>query len=107
MRPRLSSLRRPGVAWLLQEVRDVEAAVEPGRDDGDPDLVAERVVDDRTEDDVRLGVRSLRHQRRGLVDLEQPEVRAPGDGEEYAVRTVDARLEQRAADGHLGGRDRT
>ena len=34
-------------------------AVEAGRDDGDPHLVAERVVDDRAEDDVGLGVRGL------------------------------------------------
>src|SRR5690242_18141642 len=52
------------------------AAVEPGRDDRDPHLVAERVVDDRAEDDVRVGGRGVRHQRRGLVDLEQAEVRS-------------------------------
>ena len=35
--------------------RAVLRLVEPGRDDGDPDLVAERVVDDRAEDDVGVG----------------------------------------------------
>ncbi len=42
----------------------------------------------------------------GLVDLEQAEVRAAGDRKQHAVRAVDGRLEQRAGDGHLGGRDR-
>jgi hypothetical protein len=53
-------------------------ALEPGSDDGDPHLVAERVVDDRTEDDVGVRVRGLRDQAGRLVDLEQPEVRAAG-----------------------------
>ena len=82
------------------------AAVEPGGDDGDPHLVAEGVVDDRTEDDVGLGVRRLRHQRRGLVDLEEAEVGATGDRQQHAVRALDGRLEQRAGDRHLGGGDR-
>ena len=82
------------------------AAVEAGRDDGDPDLVAERVVDHGAEDDVGLGVHGLGDQRGRLVDLEQPEVRAAGDREQHAVRAVDAGLEQRAGHGHLGGGDR-
>ena len=53
------------------------AAVEAGRDDGDPDLVAQRVVDDRAEDDVGVGVRGLGDQRGRLVDLEQPRSEPP------------------------------
>jgi hypothetical protein len=70
------------------------AAVEAGRDDGDAHLVAEGVVDDRTEDDVGLGVRGLLDQAGGLVDLEEAEVAAALDGEQHAVRAVDAGLQQ-------------
>src|SRR6478735_9328184 len=77
-------------------------AVEAGRDHGHPNLVAEGVVDRRPEDDVGLGVRRLGDQGGGLVDLEQAEVRATGDREQHAVRAVDAGLEQRAGDRHLG-----
>jgi hypothetical protein len=68
----LDGAERPVVAAL-----DRTAAVEPGRDDGDPDLVAERVVDDRAEDDVGLGVGRLLDQPGRLVDLEQAEVEPP------------------------------
>ena len=101
--------RRPGRAALDGAERPVVGAVdrgatvEAGRDDGDPHLVAEGVVDDRTEDDVRLGVRGLLDQSRGLVDLEEPEVAAALDREQHAVGAVDARLEQRAGDRQLGG----
>ena len=47
-------------------------------------------------------MRRLRHQGRGLVDLEQTEVGAAGDREQHAVRAVDGGLEQRAGDRHLG-----
>ena len=40
----------------------------------------------------------------GLVDLEEPEVAAAGDGQQHAVRAVDGGLEQRAGDRHLGSR---
>src|SRR4051794_41919902 len=36
------------------------AALVARRDDGDPDLVLERLVDHRAEDDVRVGMRGLR-----------------------------------------------
>ena len=49
-------------------------AVEAGRDDGDPHLVAERVVDDRAEDDVGLRVGGLADQLGGLVDLSRREI---------------------------------
>ena len=78
-------------------------ALESRGDDGDPDLVAERVVDHRAEDDVRLGVRGLLYQRGGLVDLEQPEVGTARDRQQYAVRAVHRRLQQRRIDRLLGG----
>src|SRR5205823_5151693 len=77
------------------------AAVEAGRDHGDPDLVAERVVDHRTEDDVGLLVRRAGHQRCRLVDLEQPQVGTAGDRQQHAVRALHAGLQQRAGDGDL------
>src|SRR5690606_40843091 len=79
--------------------------VEAGGDDGDAHLVAEGVVDDVAEDDVRLGVRGLLDQAGGLVDLEEPEVAATLDGEQDAVGAVDARLEERGGDRQLGGLD--
>ena len=72
------------------------AAVEAGGDDRDAHLVAEGVVDDGAEDDVRLGVHGLLHEPGGVVDLEDAEVRPALDREQHAVRAVDARLEQRA-----------
>jgi hypothetical protein len=83
--------------------RGGRTGVEAGGDDGDPHLVTEGVVDDRTEDDVGLGVRGVGDQLRRLVDLEQAEVAATGDVEQHAVSAVHAGLEQRAGDGHLGG----
>ena len=84
----------------------VPVLVQAGRDDRHPDLVAEGVVDDRAEDDVRVDRGRVGDELSGLVDLEQAEVRTALDGQEHAVRAVDARLEQRARDGHLGRRDR-
>ena len=74
------------------------AGLEPGGDDRDPHLVAERVVDHRAEDDVRLGVGRLLHQRGRLVDLEQTQVGAAGDGQQHALRAVHGRLQQRRVD---------
>src|SRR5205814_2244869 len=71
------------------------AAVEARGDDGDPDLVAQRVVDDRAEDDVGLRVCRLADQLRGLVDLEETEVGAAGDGQQHAAGAVDGRLQER------------
>src|SRR3954453_23492087 len=56
--------------WLRLVAPLRHPAVEAGRDDGDPDLVAERVVDNGPEVDVGLRVRCLRHVRSRLVDLE-------------------------------------
>jgi hypothetical protein len=49
--------------------------------DGHLDLITERVIDDCSEDDVRLFVRGPLDQVGGSRDLEQAEVRATGDGE--------------------------
>ena len=73
------------------------ATVEAGGDDGHPDLVAERVVDDGAEDDVGLRVRGLLDEAGGLVDLEEAEVTATLHGQQHAVRSVDGGLEQRAS----------
>src|SRR4051794_2546867 len=101
-RLRLADLRATGIVRAGSR----RAAVEACGDDGDADLVAERVVDDRTEDDVGVGVSGVRDQLRGFVDLEQAEVTAAGDVHQDTVRAVDRGLEQRARDGHLGRCDR-
>src|SRR4051812_2233930 len=80
---------KPGL--MLAALR--HPAVEAGRDHRHPDLVAQRVVDRGAEDDVGLGVRRLRHQRRRLVDLEQAQVGAAGDRQQDPVGPVDAGLE--------------
>ena len=89
----------PAVALAL-------VAVEAGGDDGDADLVAERVVDDGAEDDVGVRVRGLADDLGRLVDLEQPEVGRARDVEQDPAGTFDARLEQRARDRGPGGVDR-
>ena len=77
----------------------VVPAVEAGGDDRDPDLVAHLVVDDGAEDDVGVGVGDTVDDLGRLVDLEQAEVAATGDGEQDAAGALDRRLEQRAGDG--------
>ncbi|SHX00777.1 Uncharacterised protein [Mycobacteroides abscessus subsp. abscessus] len=77
-----------------------------GGDDRDPDLVAEGVVDDRSEDDVGLRMRGLLHQRGRLVDLEQPQVAAAGDGHQHALSTLHGGLQQRRIDGGFRGFER-
>ncbi len=47
-------------------------------------------------------MRSLAHQLRGLVDLEETEVAAAGDGEQHPAGAVDGRLQQRGGDRHFG-----
>src|SRR5438132_1032974 len=74
-------------------------AVEAGGDDGDAHLVAQRVVDDRAEDDVGVGMGDPVDDLGRLVHLEQPQVAAAGDVEQDAARPFDRRLEQRAGDG--------
>ncbi len=45
----------------------------------------------------------LADQLRGLVDLEETEVRAAGDGEQHAAGAVDGRLQEGRGDRHLRG----
>ena len=78
-RPRAPLRRRPAARGSARGAAHATGArgappSKPGRDDGDPHLVAERVVDDRAEDDVGVRVRGVGDQLRGLVDLEQAEV---------------------------------
>src|SRR5260370_994128 len=60
------------------------ALVEPGRDDRDPYLIAQGIIDDRAEDDVRIGGGGVRDKLRVLVDLEKAEVRAALDRHHHA-----------------------
>ncbi len=46
-------------------------------------------------------MRGLGHERRGLVDLEQAQVRPPGDRQQHAVRAVDRSFQQRTGDRRL------
>ena len=83
------------------------APLEAGRDDGDAHLVAERLVDDRPEDDVRVGVGGRLRHRDGLVDLAEREVRPAGDVDEEPGRAVERHvLEERRADRRLHRLDR-
>src|SRR3954470_10342510 len=77
-------------------------AVEARGDHRHADLVAELLVDDGAEDDVRVGVRRRVDQLGGLVDLEQPEVLAARDVERDAGGALDGLLEQRRGDRGLG-----
>ena len=63
--------------------------VEAGGNDRDSNLVAERVVNDITEDDVGLGMGGLTHQLRGAVDLLQAQVRTPLEEHQHAVGAID------------------
>src|SRR3954470_22880950 len=78
-------------------------AVEARGDHRDADLVAELLVDDRAEDDVRVRVGRGVDELRRLVDLEEPEVLAVRDVEQDAGGALDGLLEQRRGDRGLGG----
>src|SRR5215510_9943403 len=80
--------------------------IEAGGDHGDADLVPEGVVDDGAEDDVGVRVCRLADDLGGLVELEQSEVRWPGDVEEEAAGALDARLQQGARHGRASSADR-
>ena len=75
---------------------------DPGRDDGDPHLALEALVDRRAEDDVRVVGRGLAHRLGRLVHLVEREVVAAGDREQDAARAGDLGLDQRAAKRALG-----
>src|SRR5215212_2162302 len=80
---RLGEAPRPGL--LLAAWRALVAVAR--RDDGDPHLVLELVVEHRPEDDVRIGVGRLLNGLRRLVDLPQGEVPAAGDRQQNRART--------------------
>src|SRR3954454_24704061 len=87
------------VAGLLARgARAGAAVIEAGGDDRHADLVADLLVDDRAEDDVRGRVGRALDDLGGLVDLEQADVAAAGDVEQDAGRALDGLLEQRARD---------
>ncbi len=69
--------------------------VEARGDDRDPDLVAEGIVDHRTEDDVRFGMGGVRDQLGRGVDLEQTEIGTTRDVQQHALGAVHAGLEER------------
>src|SRR5690606_30851947 len=77
------------------------AAIEACGDDGDTHLITQGVVDDGSEDDVRLGVRGFLDQLCRVVDLEDAEVGTTLDRQQHTVRTLDGCLEQRRLDGKL------
>ena len=72
--------------------------VEARGDHADLHLTAHALVDDRAEDDVRLGVGRGVDDLGRLVDLEQGQVGAAGDREQHAARAVDRLLEERRRD---------
>ena len=81
-------------------------AVEAGGDDGDPDLVAHLVVDDRAEDDVGVLVGDAVDDLGRRVHLEQAEVGRPPAMLSRMPRAPSMRrLEQRAGDGGRGRGD--
>ena len=76
--------------------------VEAGGDHRHADLVGQRLVDDRAEDDVGVRVGGRGDDLRRLVDLEQAEVAATGDVEQDAGGALHGLLEQRRGDRLLG-----
>ncbi len=76
---------------------------EAGCDHRHPYLVAQRLVDDGAEDDVRIGVGRRRDHLRGFVDLEQADVAPPGDVQQDAGRALDRGLEQWGRDRRASG----
>src|SRR5256885_4652974 len=91
-RGRLALVHRPF------ETTDRTSLLERGRDDRDLDLATHPFVDDRAEDDVRLGIRRRVDDLRGLVHFEERQIGAAGNGEEDAARTIDRLLEERRHD---------
>ena len=77
-------LRRRGLADLASSARRAVRRRRTGGDHGDPDFVAEVVVDDGAEDDVGILVRGILDLGGRIVDLEQTQIRTAGDGEQHA-----------------------
>ena len=78
------------------------AACRPRRNDGDPDLARELLVDCRAEDDVRVVGRGGANHLGSFVHLDQPQVVAAGDREQDAARAGDLLVDQRRAQRALG-----
>src|SRR6266508_3235602 len=101
---RLLRLGARGEGGLLEQAREPgvdgrrDQLVEPRGDDRYADLVAERIVDDSAEDDVRVGVGHPGDGLGGPVHLVQREVLRTGDREQHALRALDRGLEQRRRD---------
>ena len=81
--------------------RGLRDVIKAGRDDRHADLITEGIVNDNTEDDVRLGMDGLAHQLRGCEDLTQADIGAALEEHEHAVSAVDRGLEQRGGDSAL------
>ena len=75
--------------------------VKARRDDGHANFITKGVIDNRTEDDVGLGVRGLANQERGLVDLLQAQVGTALEEHEDAVCTIDRGFKERRGDSGL------
>src|SRR6188472_464787 len=90
-------------AWLAARRL---AALEAGGNDGYPYLVPECVIDDGTEDDVRVLMGGALDQVGGSRLLEQPKIGATRDGEQHAVSAVDAGLQQWRRHRRFGSRTR-
>src|SRR3954453_17772716 len=64
----------PAADLVARRARAGAPVVEAGGDHGHPDLLALGLVEDRPEDDVRVGIRRALDDLGRLVDLEQAEV---------------------------------
>src|SRR5207302_2357394 len=87
----LGRARRNGDRGLHTATAPAASAAKARRDDGDAYLVPHRLVDDGTEDDVRVRIGGARHDLRRLVHLEQADVRATRDVEEDPGCALDRR----------------
>src|SRR6188472_4373789 len=76
-------------------------ALESSCDDRDSNFVTECVIDHRSEDDVRVLVRSSLDQICGSGDLEQTKIRTACNGQQHTMGTFDAGLEQRRGHGRF------
>src|SRR6266545_2155080 len=95
------------VHHLTRRLARLLALAEARGDDRDAHLVLQARVDDGAEDDVRLLVRRLLDDTRGLLDLVQRQVRPAGEIDQDAAGVVDGGLvEQRTRDGFLRGVER-
>ena len=79
------------------------AALKTRCDDGHADLIAHIRVNDGTEDHIYIWMSGFADDCRGLIDLEEGQIRAAGHVEEDAARAVNRDVEQFAGDGCFGG----